>query len=410
MEKKGRLFVIADYKQEVNLRTYDFNEDIRVKILGEPKKYIWNNAKKRKVPGNDELFYIGGLHRIYRMMRHRKFPRDSAIIMEAFREEMSIIKESDFVLAVITEDTDIYTILRLFYAATLNKEIMAFVNINLYDEDNHHKWNYFLNMCKAFDNNMKTLNYNKESEILEYIKKLEITPITHPFKMNYSPLRILEEARVFVSSNFKVSHRNMNYKTAADMLKKDFRAKLFSESEKLVFEARNLRIMYSKDIKYSGSYYYYYIDRDDTIRDRKVLDYRFATIPYMNSIRMSDAVFIILDSRDSTLQIVDLLYSVFLKKKIFVFYNPLVMGQDFKSSFYFALEFAKEFDADMTVHKHVNYDEIITMIEGIKKHLPPLIELGPEKPMIVLPADPKLERLKIRKRRERRRIRKQMQK
>jgi len=363
---KDRLYLIASYKTKIvkGCAYCDWSVDLKVQLFGSRMKFLRHKLLHKRLNVNSEILYYGEFYHIYNSIRIKNIVKDKVAIKKVLQQELEVIDSCDIVIAVIDSDFNYYTAIKLFNAVISNKKVTIFIDSS--DKRTYEKWYYFLQICKSININTSVImNTVCNSDVIEYIGKLEKTLIFQNDYLNYSYGKVLDETRLFISTDFSLSRKNdINIDNVASLLRNDIRTSLVSDSSKGLIENADISIKNKRYLKYNGSFYYY---KDIDRLNKEVMKY-YKEVPkaVMKRIASCDIFISILKDKEQIDTVIELLYASFLRKKIYVFYDKSIMGKRVADSYNFIILFAKMLDDDIELINTVDNNKILEFIMDVK--------------------------------------------
>jgi hypothetical protein len=363
---KDKLYLIASYKTKIIRGSVccDWDNDLRAQLFGSKTKFLKHKILHKRLDVNSEILYSGEFYHLYNSIRRKNVMKDKVIIKKVLQQELEVIGKCNIVIAVIDEYFSYYSAIKLFDAIIKNKKVTVFI-----DDENkkiYEKWYYFLQICKNININTtvitNTICYN---DIMEYIGKLEKTLVFQNDFMNYGYGKVLEETRLFISTEFiPASKKNISVDNISKLLKNDLRIMIVSEPSKSLIENIDTSIKNKRYLKYNGSFYYY--AGIDAFNKEVMNFYKEVPKAVMKRIASSDIFISVLRNKEQIDAIIELLYAAFLGKKIYVFYDKSIMGNNIDNSYNFILLFAKMLDNDIKLINTVDNNKILEFIMDIE--------------------------------------------
>jgi hypothetical protein len=165
------LFVGSTYKTRHELVTKEnvevlLKDDIRSKIVGNQKLFIYG-SKPCVLEINNKIKYMGGFY--YEENKDNLTECENVVY-----SELSQIDKSDLIIIILHNYSAIATITELMYASLKKKKIVIFCDpkITRFEIDGEY-W-FPIIAAKKINDNIEVIFSEKDSDIIDYIEKLEV--------------------------------------------------------------------------------------------------------------------------------------------------------------------------------------------------------------------------------------------
>lgn len=143
-------------------------DDIRSKIIGDVKKFVYGNNGV-KIKENNNILYLGGFYYEEDKFLDNKYGKCENTV----RCELEQIDKSDIVLVSLLKYSAIASITELLYASFKNKKIVVFCDKNITQFKTEYEYWFPLITSMIVNNKIEIIYVEKEEEIINYINNLK---------------------------------------------------------------------------------------------------------------------------------------------------------------------------------------------------------------------------------------------
>jgi len=144
-------------------------DDIRCKIIGNVKKFVYGNNGV-KIKGNSDILYLGGFY----YEKNKFLDNQYGECENTVRCELEQIDKSDIVFVSLLKYSAIASVTELLYASFKNKKIVVFCDKNVTQfKTEYEYWFPLITSMNINNNKIEIIYVEKEEEIINYINNLK---------------------------------------------------------------------------------------------------------------------------------------------------------------------------------------------------------------------------------------------
>lgn len=168
-----KIFFSSPYNikhKDVNLNNAEeiLKDDIRTKIIGDVKKFVYGNDGVR-IKGNSNILYLGGFYYEENKFQNSKYGECENTV----RCELEQIDKSDIVFVSLLKYSAIASITELLYASFKNKKVVVFCDKKITQFKTEYEYWFPLITSMVINNQIKIIYVENEEDIIDYINDLK---------------------------------------------------------------------------------------------------------------------------------------------------------------------------------------------------------------------------------------------